>query len=288
MNDITTTQEESESVIKLEYYPVIRKIFWIIIFVLVIIELLIFRIHFAQLFSEGMLKGLISFLLLSSIPLGIFLRLMIFVRPRIFSHFELDANDFFICRAKKKNGIHYSQIKNVSISKLSPRFFGGFIIQLNTGQKLRFPSLLKHNELILKRALKYNKELIAEDKANHYFAIQSMVIESWNRIRRKLQNKSIIAIKYFAIPLILSFIHSKTINSNVSFGELLLIYSLANLVYALIFNSIEERIYVSIYNAKGVEYARSKELILEYCIQFIYLIMVLSNFYAILQILSKT
>ena len=93
---MTENENDSSETQEIYYRPFTKKLFFLVLFVLLLSELVIYRIHYKELESAGLVFGSFRFLLLSTVPLGIFIRMWIVIRPRIFSRFRIDGNSLFI------------------------------------------------------------------------------------------------------------------------------------------------------------------------------------------------
>jgi hypothetical protein len=192
---------------KIYYRPWVKKLFYASIFLIVITELIIYRLHYQKFESAGLVFGSLQFLIASGLPLGILLRLIIVIRPRIFSEFELHQDKLIIRLGKKESVIEFSQINSVSRTKLPAKFLGGFTLELQSGRKLYFSSIIKNEEFLLEALQKHspnlldgikNKELILEVKETDRY---------WNHIQSRLRNPYYMTYKLFLIPFGFSLIY---------------------------------------------------------------------------------
>lgn len=183
------------------YRPIIHKLFWFSLLILLMIELIIYRLHYKDLESAGMVFGSVKFIIASSVPLGILLRLLIIVRPRIFTRFKLSINSLILFQSKKENEIHYSQVKELRKSFLSPIFLGGFVIVLNSGKKLFFSSIIRNDYLILEGLKKYSPNLMPEDSFNELIISTKKIDSYWSHIQSKLKNPKYLGLKLLSSPI---------------------------------------------------------------------------------------
>lgn len=233
-----TPQLRQELDEEIYYRPIIHKLYYSSLFILLIIELIIYRLHYQEFENAGMVFGSFKFLLASSVPLGILLRLFIVVRPRIFTKFRMDINSVFLKLGKKEDEIHFSQVKELKQSFLSPIFLGGFILTLNSGKKLYFSSIIKNEHLILEGLKKYSPKLLEENKFEELIKSTKLTDHYWNHVQKKLKSIKYVSWKLLAAPLTAVSLCSSILVSNPetkslvqwsSFSQLLLISMMINI-----------------------------------------------------------
>lgn len=197
---MTENENDSSETQEIYYRPFTKKLFFLVLFVLLLSELVIYRIHYKELESAGLVFGSFRFLLLSTVPLGIFIRMWIVIRPRIFSRFRIDGNSLFISLGKKENEVHFSQIKSLRPSLLPAKFLGGFRITLNSGKSLFFSSIIKNEFLLLQQIQKYSPNLL-EGKSFQLLIEESKQTEKyWQHIYKRAKNIKYLAFRYLLSP----------------------------------------------------------------------------------------
>ena len=195
----------------------------------------------------------IKILVASSVPISILIRLLFFIRPRLFARYRLAENRLIIERGKKKFELQFKDISRILISKVSPRFLGGFMVEMQSGMKLRFPSALAGNHLILAAASRERPELLPDKLLEPYVALCQQVDASWQRMAKKLRNIPLMAVKYLLLPgLLCAFWYQQFPSPEgapfwdrfllVAGAHCLFVYTIAFLV-----NHLEERAFLKLY-----------------------------------------
>ena len=230
--------------LRLEYRPIAKKLYHWILWGSVLTELVILRFKLPELQSETWYNSVLILFLASTVPLTLIVRCFFFLRPRIFSIYEVSETEIIKNIGKKKEVYRFSDIENIKISKFSPRFFGGFSIRFKTGQSLVFLSLLKGNEKILKRIPSTH---LSEEDIRRYSQVSQLVDISWERIFEKFQSWKWLLLKYFGPPVAMSLIFLKEWSEFLGTGShletllfSLLIVFLGNLLFAMFLNHFEE------------------------------------------------
>ena len=170
----------------LEYRQAFKRLYYFTLVGAFLAEVLILRVNLAKFSDQSQLIMGLKILAASSIPLSVLIRLLFFVRPRLFARYWLEDERLVIERGKKKFELKFSDISRILISKLSPRFLGGFMVEMRSGQKLRFPSALYGNYLILEKAAKVCPKLLPEQVLSPYLLLSKQVDASWTRMARKI------------------------------------------------------------------------------------------------------
>lgn len=201
---------------KIYYRSWVKKLFYFSIIVILITELIIYRLHYVKFESAGLVLGSIQFLIASGLPLGILLRLLIVIRPRIFSEFELQTDKLIIRLGKKESVIEFSQIKSVNRTKLPAKYLGGFTIELQTGRKLYFSSIIKNEEYLLEALKTHNPKLFDDGKNKDLLLEVKETDRYWNHIHSRLKNPYYMAYKLVFIPFSFSLIYSFFMQENIN------------------------------------------------------------------------
>lgn len=223
----------------LSYRPIVKKLFWYVIAGSLLAEMVIIRIKYPEYKGGDVTSALIVILLASTVPFTILFRMLVIIRPRIFADYEVCDDRYYRKLGKKNDEIMFSQIESVRISKLSPRFLGGFTLRLKSGQKATFLSLLKGNEHLLERIVNINGSLLSRERVQTYKATCQLVEFSWQRIQEKLKNWKVLLAKYLVVPVLISF-SMKSLFS-LKFVELWIIVTLSFVIFSLLLNHLEER-----------------------------------------------
>ena len=194
MND---TQSSS---ISLQYRAFVSRLYYTALVLCLLSIALIYRWHWQELESLHWSASVWRLLLLTSVPCGILWRLFFRVRPRLFAKLSLEGNHLYIDFGKNRSDIHFSQIREIRPSWLPPKYFGGFSLILNSGQKFFIGSLLKDSHRILQAIEKYDQQILAP------LAWQILVTRTkacdhyWSRVIRKLENKAYWLYRLFFLP----------------------------------------------------------------------------------------
>ncbi len=183
------------------YRPFLHRLYYLANILIWLSVAVLYRLNHEQIEELGWLQGGFKLLLASSVPLGIWFRLYIVVRPRIFSKIWIDGNSLWIQFKKKKSEIHFSQIKNLKPSFVPPKFMGGYQVELHSGKKLFFGSLLKNDFLILQAIRKYSPNLLEHSKFQLLISRTQTCDEYWNRVLKKVENKFYLGYKFLLLPL---------------------------------------------------------------------------------------
>lgn len=197
---------ETSSAKIFSYRESTKALYKLAVAVTLVAELIIVRIRVVEFMDEETWWAIWKLILASGIPLSILIRLFFFIRPRIFSVYELRSDRLIRIYGKKREEIKFSEILSVRISLLSPRFFGGFSIQMRSGFKLRFLSALKDSHEILEAIVMARPELLPQGRYESYVRISRLVDLSWIRTKEKLKKWNILLVKYLALPIVIATI----------------------------------------------------------------------------------
>tara|TARA_B100000749_G_scaffold280887_2_gene280032 strand:+ start:95126 stop:95959 length:834 start_codon:yes stop_codon:yes gene_type:complete len=232
----------------LNYRPFVKKIFWYVLFGLVLSELVIIRWNYEALKDADWLTALFKILLASGVIISLFYRLLVYVRPRVFSRYEVFDQHVDIINGKKVKKMEFNQIQRIRFSWTSPRFFGGFTVYLKSGQKFVFSSILERSEQVLVRIDRSRPDLIDEGLFKKYMNFSEWTPHAWDRIRLRIQQVPMLIIKIFALPLVTAFAYSYRQtgalwgDESISFWWVLLGCFVLNLVITIGLNNLEESI----------------------------------------------
>lgn len=144
--------------------------------------------------------GVISLVLVSTVPISILIRVFFFIRPWIKSECELFDDRLVITSGSKKRELKFSDVARVNYSWLSPRFFGGFNLELASGQKFRFFSVLDNSHTVLERLHAVRSDVMVEEEYQNYIQVSQKVDESWSRLSRKISNWKMLTVKFVIMP----------------------------------------------------------------------------------------
>ena len=186
--------------LKLKYRPSVLRFYRWVIGLTLVAELIIIRINLFKIMDETWLMGTVSLLLASTVPLSILLRMFFVVRPAIKSEYELKADGVIIHRGSKDREFKFTDVAKVNYSWLSPRFFGGFNLELPTGQKFRFFSILENSHKVLEQLHEVRSDVLVEEEYQQYIKASQRVSESWARLSRKIGNWKMLLSKYIVFP----------------------------------------------------------------------------------------
>lgn len=188
----------------LKYRPVVYRIFYFTVALCLFSLFIIFRIHYKEMVQAGPYRGTLQLILASIVPLTILLRALFFFIPRLSCQYALDSARLRITRKGKNRDVYFSQIRQVKISALSPRFLGGFSLRMDDGEKLRFLPILENSHFLLKRIADERPQLVSYSELERYLSRMELIDDSWARLRDKLLNWKTLLIKYLALPSSLS------------------------------------------------------------------------------------
>ncbi|MEZ4871900.1 MAG: hypothetical protein R2827_06580 [Bdellovibrionales bacterium] len=195
--------------------------------------------------------------------MSLFYRLMVYVRPRVFSKYDVHSDHIEIWNGKKCKNIEFSQIARIRFSWTSPRFLGGFTVILKTGQRFLFSSILEDSQIVLTQIKNHSPALVSEEEYSRYLKLTQWTPHAWDRIKERFGQVPLVLVKLFALPLIVAFAYcyqqsgSLWGNEVVLFWWVLLGCFVLNLIVALALNVIEERVASSTFFKNK---ARNKEL----------------------------
>ena len=230
------------------YRSFVIKLYQFVWWALIFLCLALLRINILDISKEAWHGAAIKAILSTSVPLSLLARMFFVIRPRIFSTYELTEHGL---RRKFKNQveeIEFAKIKKIRFSLLSPRFLGGYVIYLSTGQKYMFLSALRKNHEILKKIGEIKSDLIDSTQLAHYLKVSSRVEVSWQRMFWRLKKWPSVLIKFGIFPLLVTFLvqRQEMFFSDIPKAEsflytyLLTLVTLGFLILAL--NTLEERI----------------------------------------------
>ncbi|MCB0414974.1 MAG: hypothetical protein KDD50_11610 [Bdellovibrionales bacterium] len=185
-----------------KYHPVVIKVYWGLVVTLLFAELITLRVHIHEIMLGTLLEALVKIVVVSAFIFTTLFRLFIFVRPRVLSTYQIEDENLLIKFKNKEKKINFAEIKKISILLFSPRFFGGFKIELNSGGKFYFLSLLRDNHEILQSILQHNPELLSQPKLERYIKVSRYVGRSWLRMREAIKTP-VFYIHFFVIPVVL-------------------------------------------------------------------------------------
>ena len=193
-----------------KYRKIVTNLYKITFWLLAFVCLVLVRINLVGVMDQSLHTAILKLLVSLTIPLGIMIRMKFILRPRIFSSYVLAEQKMLQRYKNKTKEIQFENIDKVKLSWLSPRFFGGFSIYLNTGQKFVFLSLLENNHLILDAILKKRPELLDADSFDKYKRMAQLVKFSWLTIPNRVRLWPAMVGKYFLYPLALAWMsHSQ-------------------------------------------------------------------------------
>ncbi|MFK8137716.1 MAG: hypothetical protein AB8E15_05070 [Bdellovibrionales bacterium] len=261
------------------------KLYYISLIALLLIELIIYRLHYQDYFQASFPLGVFQFIAASSIPLGILFRLLVFVRPRIFSKFTLQESFLSIDHGKKHSEIHFMEVAKIKPSILSPRFFGGFYLIMKSGKKFFISSVLKNSHLILENALKTNDSL-NEKKNQNLLQFYLFLDASWDRLSNRMRNWKVIVSKYIIVPLLGMALYqflvqnsSERFLENIHLLELFLGIVFLYILCNLLFYFLEERFRI-LTDEKEWMCGEKPDLICEICFN----VLAISCFFAMIYV----
>ena len=165
-------------------------------------ELIIIRINLFKILDETWLMGTVSLVLASTVPISILVRMLFVVRPAIKSEYELHSDHVVIHRGSKDRQFKFTDVAKVNYSWLSPRFFGGFNLELTSGQKFRFFSILENSHKVLEQLHEVRADVLVEEEYQDYIQASQRVSESWARLSQKLSNWKMLLVKYIVFPVL--------------------------------------------------------------------------------------
>lgn len=194
---------ESSDLKTYKYFPLLRKIYWTLQFLLLLFCLIFIRLRLSEVMEENSFWAFVKLATICSVPLSISFRLWWIIKPRLDSHYEVQSDRLIRIYRKKRQEFLFSQIQSLQVSLFSPRFFGGFTLVTKSGQKLVFLSALQSSHEILQKICSSRRELVATEKLEKYLETSQLVEISWERIKEKLTNWKWLGIKYMGGILLL-------------------------------------------------------------------------------------
>ncbi|RME14075.1 MAG: hypothetical protein D6797_09675 [Bdellovibrio sp.] len=236
---MTQKTDSPPSVISLEYRDSVKQFYYLVIGILILSELVILRLNLPKVVGEDWWLALVKLLLASSVPVTMFGRLYIFFRPAIFSTYKLLDDRLLICFKRKERELMFSQVKEIKLTWLPPRFFGGFIVVMKSGKKFLFLSILKDSHLIFEAITRQQRDLLSEEKKRKYLKQSAHVEVSWGRLLQKLTNWKMILLKWVTLPSGFAAIFSYLMPQR-SFGYFFIVFLIIALFVSAVLNSFEE------------------------------------------------
>jgi hypothetical protein len=94
-------------------------------------------VHYMEMPPE---QTVLRLILACSVPFSVLMRLYFWVRPRIYSVYEIYSDQFVRVFRSHREVHRFDEIEDIKISSLSPRFFGGFTVKMKNGKKTTFLS----------------------------------------------------------------------------------------------------------------------------------------------------
>lgn len=231
----------------LEYQFFVKKIYTWIIVLVVIVELVLLRLTWPRVQDQDLWLIVVKLILASTVPISILFRAHFFVRPWLFAKYHLLKNCLNIEFKKRKQEVDFSNLERVAFSWVSPRFFGGYILHLKTGHKIRIFSVLKGSEILLERLIEYRKDLFNLKKCEHYIHRAKHVEESWKRLAESFKNWKKQLLFLLVLPLFLSlgisFLKGHEVLTNMTLN-IFITTCLVSLVFGMLLNVLTEYFFI--------------------------------------------
>ncbi len=253
----------------LKQRKLVKIVYYTIVLVCLLTLLILFRINSGEYFKQKVYLGILSFIITASFPLSILYRAIFFWRPKFFSDYLLYDNLFIQKYHNKEKQFHFSQIEKVQISWLSPRFFGGFVLYMKSGIKVRISSLLEGSDQILERIFSFRPELISETALKAYKDKIRFVPYSWRRMKFRLQ-KMLWLVNYILFPIALAYLfHSKFLEiTSCSKSECpdafffsFILFFMVNLILGMLINFFEDNLLNQLLQKNNFEWSDKREWI---------------------------
>lgn len=245
------------------YKPFIRQMYWVAFWLLIFAEFIVLRVNINEIMQEDWLGAIINGILASTVVLSLFYRLFFHIRPRVFSEYELQGDEILIWHGKRCKKFKFDQILQVRKTVLPPQYGGGFSVQLNTGQKFMFSTLLMGFNQFL-NGVNNKKDLIPEkaysklsDQAKHLPMI-------WEYMQFKFKKWPVGLAKWVALPLVIGLVKYKMSEStDTSIWLFLGITTLVGGVIGVTVGFLEQKFVLQFTKVKDVEHltARSSQVI---------------------------
>lgn len=227
------------------YRPFVKKLYWALLMILVLSELIVIRVNIFEIMQEDWVGAIAKIIVISTVVFSIFIRVWIFIRPRVHSIYKLHKTGLDIQFKKKLKHFEFSQIRKFRLTKLPARFAGGFEIELTTGQKFMISSLLTGCFEIFDRIYSERKDLVNEKDYEKLSNELKWLPLSWMRLQRKVQNWKVWGLKLIVLPLALSF-WLNTIFTDLKFTSAFIICFSICLIYHVVLHLIEHSIFIKI------------------------------------------
>ncbi len=197
---------QPEALHSYEYRSITRKLYLWLVAALLLACLIIVRVRMVEVLEEETFLAMGKLIIACSVPLSVLARLILIVQPRIFSRYEVSDTDIFKVRGRQRHQFSMDHIANVRISMFSPRFLGGFRIQMKSGQVMTFLSALKDSHQILEKVIAARPDLLESDRFHRYLEQSRRVDVSWHRLREKWLNWKMVGVKYIIAPVLLTVV----------------------------------------------------------------------------------
>ena len=208
--------------------------------------LLIVRYQLVHYVDTAPEETVLKLLLSCSVPISILFRLYFWVRPRIYSVYEVYPDHFVRVFHKKREVNPFSEIDKILISLFSPRFLGGFKVVMRNGQKTTFLSALKNSHKLLELIVVARPELVETKTFDNYLQVGRLVDVSWKRMKLKLSQWKLLLAKFVAAPLGLATLAplisvSEDTIQVINWSEWAIYLVGLSFLLELVLNSIEEK-----------------------------------------------
>ncbi len=233
------------------YNTVVRKSYYFVVAALLLSSFIILKLNYINIVEKGLYLGFFTTILALSVPLSIFLRMYLFVRPRIFSTYVLCEGKILQKFKNKTKEIEFDKIEKLSLTWLPPHLLGGFIIQLKTGQKFIFLSLLGNNHIVFNQIIEQYPQLMPAAKSTKYLTLAKRVNTSWNTSIARFKIWPLTVVKFLIFPTVASFyLHTRPmqLSDDLTLFEnyiliLLLVYFVQSIVQVCV-GALEEVYYL--------------------------------------------
>ncbi|NQZ02837.1 MAG: hypothetical protein HRT45_19410 [Bdellovibrionales bacterium] len=231
---------------RLTYRDSTKVLYKIAIGISLIAVLIIIRQRVVHYMDVPFEQTILKLVLACSVPFSVLMRLYFWVRPRIYSIYEVHADSFVRVYRNQREINKYDDVARIKISLLSPRFFGGFSVYMNNGKKTHFLSALKNSHKLLELMVEKRPGLVEKQQFAKYLKMSRIVDVSWKRMKDKLADWKVVVGKLIILPLALGSLTpalSPPDETSVilNWSHWVVVYFVIAMLAEVVLNSLEER-----------------------------------------------
>lgn len=254
---------------QLEHSKHLKTLFWTSLLIILVIELILFRLAFSNYSEIGLAQSLWAFLLSSTLPLGILARLLLQVRPIVFAVYNLYPSQLNVTSGSKHMVIKFEDLYSVKFGVGWSRFFQGYQLNHQSGQSIRIFSTLSKSDEILEQIIKLRPQFLSQEQLKKYRRQIQLNKISWQRLWELKGRFRTLTFNLVCIPLLVSGVTWFTgdptgwIGIEFKWIDWLFGLFLTGFMISILLNSIEEKILHLLYSRQVLNEDFKRNLSLE-------------------------